>query len=50
MAMEGTANVEVVDMTKAEAVDAAEAEGCIGGSGMHREHQNVSEEHGGEQS
>jgi hypothetical protein len=31
-------------------VEAAEAEGCIGGSSMHWRHWNASEEHGGGQS
>jgi hypothetical protein len=36
--------VKVVD---AEAAEAAEAEGCIGGGGMHWKRRNASEEHGG---
>jgi hypothetical protein len=46
-ATEGTANAEMVDAAKAEVAKAAEAEGCVGGSGMHWKHRNASEEHGG---
>jgi hypothetical protein len=49
-AAEGTADVEAVDAAKAEAAKVAEAEGCIGGGGMHRKGRNVSEMHGGGQS
>jgi hypothetical protein len=30
---------------EAEAAEVAEAEGCIGGGGMHWKHRNASEEH-----
>jgi hypothetical protein len=36
--------VKAVDV---EVVEVAEAEGCIGGGGMHWKRRNVSEEHGG---
>jgi hypothetical protein len=41
--------VEAVDMeaVEAKAAKAAEAEGCIGGGGMHWKHRNASEVHGG---
>jgi hypothetical protein len=36
--------VKTVDV---QAAEAEEAEGCIGGGGMHWKHRNVLEEHGG---
>jgi hypothetical protein len=35
------------EAVEAEATEAVEVEGCIGGGGMHWKHQNASEEHGG---
>jgi hypothetical protein len=41
------AEVEVVETEEAGEEEAAEAEGCIGGSGMHWKHRNASEVHRG---
>jgi hypothetical protein len=46
-ATERTTNVEAVDAAEVKAAKAAEAEGCIGGGGMHRKRRNALEEHGG---
>jgi hypothetical protein len=36
-----------MEAVEAKAAKAAEAEGCIEGGGMHWEHRNASEVHGG---
>jgi hypothetical protein len=39
--------MEAVEAKAAKAAKVAEAEGCIGGGGMHLKHRNASEVHGG---
>jgi hypothetical protein len=49
-AVERMAGAEAVDAAKANVAKVAEAEGSIGGGGMHQKHWNASEEHRGGQS